>query len=80
MKERLREYINKDYSYNNYKSGIKLEEMSDFDRFCIQHCKDIEDLLNENEVQSAKISLLNCTKQEYYEKMCELLKEKNNND
>ena len=45
--ERLREYINKDYSYINYKTGV--EEGTDFDKFCIQHCKDIEELLEENE-------------------------------
>ena len=45
--ERLREYINKDYIYINYKNGV--EEGSDFDKFCIQHCKDIEELLEENE-------------------------------
>ena len=44
--ERLREYINKDYSYINYKIGV--EEGTDFDKFCIQHCKDIEELLKEN--------------------------------
>lgn len=45
--ERLREYINKDYSYINYKTGV--EEGTDFDKFCIQHCKDIEELLEENQ-------------------------------
>ena len=44
--ERLIEYINKDYSYINYKTGV--EDGTDFDKFCIQHCKDIEELLEEN--------------------------------
>ena len=46
--ERLIEYINKDYSYINYKTGV--EEGTDFDKFCIQHCKDIEELLEENKI------------------------------
>ena len=53
--ERLREYINKDYSYINYKTGV--EEGSDFDKFCIQHCKDIEELLEENEKLKADLQL-----------------------
>ena len=46
-KERLKEYINKDEIYQNYKQN-KLMNSSDFDKFCIQHCKDIEELLEEN--------------------------------
>ena len=46
-KERLKEYISKDEIYQNYKQN-KLMNPSDFDRFCIQHCKDIEELLEEN--------------------------------
>lgn len=44
-KERLREYIENDEIYTEYKSGKMV--MSDFDKFCIEHCKDIESLLNE---------------------------------
>ena len=44
-KERLREYIENDEIYTEYKSGKC--DMSDFDKFCIEHCKDIESLLNE---------------------------------
>ena len=46
-KERLKEYINKDKIYQHYKQN-KLINFSDFDKFCIQHCKDIEKLLEEN--------------------------------
>ena len=46
-KERLKEYINKDKIYQDYKQN-KLINFSDFDKFCIQHCKDIEELLEEN--------------------------------
>lgn len=44
-KERLREYVENDDIYTEYKSGKC--DMSDFDKFCIEHCKDIECLLNE---------------------------------
>ena len=46
-KEKLKEYISKDEIYQNYKQN-KLMNPSDFDKFCIQHCKDIEELLEEN--------------------------------
>ena len=46
-KERLKEYINKDEIYQDYKQN-KLINPSDFEKFCIQHCKDIEELLEEN--------------------------------
>ena len=42
-KERLKEYISKDEIYQKYKQN-KLMNCSDFDKFCIQHCKDIEEL------------------------------------
>ena len=44
-KERLREYVENDDIYTEYKNGKC--DMSDFDKFCIEHCKDIECLLNE---------------------------------
>ena len=46
-KEKLKEYISKDEIYQDYKQN-KLMNCSDFDKFCIQHCKDIEELLEEN--------------------------------
>lgn len=46
-KERLKEYIDKDEIYQDYKQN-KLMNCSDFEKFCIQHCKDIEELLEEN--------------------------------
>lgn len=46
-KERLKEYTDKDKIYQDYKQN-KLMNPSDFDKFCIQHCKDIEELLEEN--------------------------------
>ena len=44
-KERLKQYLEEDAIYSEYKSGRC--DMSDFDKFCIEHCKDIECLLNE---------------------------------
>lgn len=44
-KERLKKYLIEDAIYNEYKSGKM--DMSGFDKFCIEHCKDIECLLNE---------------------------------
>ena len=44
-KERLKQYLEEDTIYTEYKSGKC--DMSDFDKFCIEHCKDIECLLNE---------------------------------
>lgn len=46
-KERLKQYLEEDVIYSEYKSGKC--DMSDFDKFCIEHCKDIESLLNGNE-------------------------------
>ena len=54
--ERLIEYINKDYSYINYKTGV--EDGTDFDKFCIQHCKDIEELLKENNANKFNVEVL----------------------
>lgn len=48
MIDRLKEYVEKDEIYQEYKNG-KLTNASDFDKFCIQHCEDIEELLEENE-------------------------------
>lgn len=52
-KERLREYIENDEIYTEYKSGKC--DMSDFDKFCIEHWKDIECLLNEVQKQKEVI-------------------------
>lgn len=76
--ERLIEYINRDYSYTNYKTGVK--DGTDFDKFCIRHCKDIEELLEENqkhkEVINKAIEYIKETRNHYKE----LLKEKYNQE
>ena len=58
-KERLKQYLEEDTIYSEYKSGKC--DMSDFDKFCIEHCKDIECLLNENEKQKEVIDKLTKT-------------------
>ena len=52
-KERLKQYLEEDTIYTEYKSGKC--DMSDFDKFCIEHCKDIECLLNEVQEQKEVI-------------------------
>ena len=52
-KERLKQYLEEDVIYSEYKNGKC--DMSDFDKFCIEHCKDIECLLNEVEEQKEVI-------------------------
>ena len=58
-KERLKQYLEEDTIYSEYKSGKC--DMSDFDKYCIEHCKDIECLLNENEKQKEVIDKLTKT-------------------
>ena len=41
--ERLREYVSMDTIYQDFKNGKDV--FSDFDMFCVEHCKDIEELL-----------------------------------
>lgn len=43
-KQRLKEYIEKDVIYQDYKKQKEFES-SDFDNFCILHCEDIEEAL-----------------------------------
>lgn len=80
-KERLREYIDTDPMYQEMKSGL-LSELSDFDEFSINHCKDIEDLLKENEKLKADCEDLFNQKEMMFKnmqlnqlKVCELAKD-----
>ena len=45
--ERLQQYIDNDEVYQGYKNGNM--NLTDFEKFCIQHCKDIEEILEENQ-------------------------------
>ena len=51
--ERLKQYVEEDSIYNDYLNGKT--NISDFDKFCIQHCKDIKEILNENKNQKEVI-------------------------
>lgn len=53
--ERLKEYLNRDEAYQDYKKGAT--NLSDFEKFCVEHCKDIETILNKNEELEAKLKL-----------------------
>ena len=44
--ERLKQYIDNDEVYQDYKNGNI--NLTDFEKFCIQHCKDIEEILEES--------------------------------
>lgn len=52
-KERLKQYIDNDEVYQDYKNGNI--NLTDFEKFCIQHCKDIEEILEENQIHKAAI-------------------------
>lgn len=46
-KERLEQYIKEDSIYQEYLENHK-SYVSDFDKFCIEHCQDIKNILEEN--------------------------------
>lgn len=42
----LREYVKEDIIYQKYKKDkVPYEEFNDFEKFCIDHCKDIDNLM-----------------------------------
>lgn len=48
--KRLEEYVNSDMIYQEYKKGYRPSHndgSGDFEWFCIEHCGDIEKILNE---------------------------------
>ena len=47
-KQNLINYIEKDELYQKYLNK-KLKKPTDFEKFCVQHCQDIQDMLDENE-------------------------------
>ena len=72
--ERLKKFIGEDQIYNNYLNGKT--NISDFDKFCIQHCEDIKEILNENKNQKEVIDkiyeIINYEK-EFYDSKEELV-------
>ncbi len=45
--ENLKEYIDEDEIYQKYKKEGITDDMSDFDKFCIEHCEDIESVIED---------------------------------
>ena len=72
-KERLREYIENDEIYTEYKSGKC--DMSDFDKFCIQHCNDIKEILEENQELKKQLKIKHDGFMASVEESCELAEE-----
>ena len=56
-KERLKDYIETDPIYEEWISD-KLKNPSDFDKYCIQHCEDIDILLLENKLLRTKLDTI----------------------
>ena len=73
-KERLRNFADEDVIYQEYKKGI-LKEVSDFDKFCIQHCEDIEKILKEVECLQDRIAYLERSNNRREETILELREE-----
>ena len=48
--ENLKKYVEEDDIYTRYKNG-EYKEISDFELFCINHCKDIEIILGNLEMK-----------------------------
>ena len=65
-KERLSEYVKQDIVYNRYKENPN-QEFSDFEKFCIQHCKDIEQMLKENKKLYKLCDMLDEEHKTYFE-------------
>lgn len=64
--ERLKEYVERDEIYKEYKKD-KLMNPSDFEIFCIQYCKDIEEILEENQELKKQLDYLRS--EEYYNQL-----------
>ena len=56
-KDRLKQYIEEDKIYNNWVNN-NLNELSDFDKFCIQHCSDIKEILEENQELKKQLKII----------------------
>lgn len=56
-KERLREYVKTDVVYQDFKQN-ETKKFNDFEEFCIEHCQDIEKLLEENKKLKQEIAKL----------------------
>lgn len=73
-KDRLKQYIEEDKIYNNWVNN-NLNELSDFDKFCIQHCNDIKEILEENQELKKQLKIKHDGFMESVEESCELAEE-----
>nr|DAG95465.1 MAG TPA: hypothetical protein [Crassvirales sp.] len=59
VKERLEQYIKEDKIYQDFiDTKIRIKDLTDFDLFCIKHCSDIEEILEENKQLKEKVNKL----------------------
>ena len=59
-KERLEQYIKEDKIYQDFiDSKIRIKDLTDFDLYCIQHCTDIEEMLEKNQQLKEKFKATN---------------------
>lgn len=70
-KNRLKQYIEEDEIYNNWVNN-NLNELSDFDKFCIQHCNDIKEILEENQDLKKQLKIKHDGFMASVEESCEL--------
>ena len=56
-KERLKEYVKTDIVYQDFMEN-KNKKFNDFEMFCVEHCQDIEKLLEENKTLKQEIAKL----------------------
>lgn len=73
-KDRLKQYIEEDKIYNNWLNN-NLNELSDFDKFCIQHCNDIKEILEENQELKKQLKIKHDGFMASVEESCELAEE-----
>ena len=73
-KDRLKQYIEEDKIYNNWLNN-NLNELSDFDKFCIQHCNDIKEILEENQELKKQLKIKHDGFMASIEESCELAEE-----
>lgn len=73
-KDRLKQYIEEDKIYNNWVNN-NLNELSDFDKFCIQHCNDIKEILEENQELKKQLKIKQDGFTSSIEDLCEYARE-----
>ncbi len=60
VKERLEQYIKEDKIYQDFiDSKTRIKDLTDFDLYCINHCSDIEEMLEKNQQLKEKFKATN---------------------